>query len=180
MALSTGVSVACTDRNRRGGLKRLWLLERNLISSFATGSDHEYSSVTLDDTSTDTFYLFEFDKFSGGGGSEGSKENGSDAQAIELTFNIPKLEKVKAAELNALKQTCDVVAIFEDHNGKFWVAGWDETLDDTGGLMATVNEEFGTDIQDANQYALTLSGQMVDLMREFTGDTTNSDKFEQP
>ena len=178
MALTAGISIACTDRNRRGGAKSLWLTEQNNITSFTTGTDHDYSAVTMDAT-TVKFWKFEFDPFTGGINSEGSKENGSDVQTVTGEFKFPKLEKAKAETLNTLKQTCKVVAIVEGYNGKFFVAGWDETLNGDAALDVTINENQGTGLQDENGYTLTVNGTQAELMREFTGDTTDSVIFEQ-
>jgi hypothetical protein len=178
MALTQGLDVACGDERRRGGVKTLWLTERDNVTDFTTGSDHEYSAVTLTSTAVQ-FYKFEFTDFTGGFGSEGNSENGSDVQEVSGEFKIPKMEKVKAAILQELKTTCKVVAIYEDYNSKFFVAGYDEVLEEKAALLVTINELGGTDLQDENGYTLVLAGKAAELQREFTGDTTDATKFEQ-
>lgn len=179
MALSGGLQKACADERRRGGVKTLWLTERDNITSFTAGvTDHEYTAVALVST-TVQFYKFEFTNFSGGGGSEGTSENGSDSQEVNLEFHVPKMDKVKAVALQCLKQSCGVVIVFEDFNEKFFVAGFDEILEEKAALDGLINELIGTELQDENGYVIMLSGQSAELMREFTGDTTDSVKFEQ-
>lgn len=179
MALSSGLTVACADENRRGGIKRLWITERDNVTDFTVGASHDYSAVTLTGT-TVMFYLFEFDDFKGGLTSEGSIENGSNLQDKTLEFSVPKMTKAKAATLQTLFDTCKVIAVIEDFNGLTWVAGYDETLEEKAALRANITENMGTDLQDANGYTLTLTGRSAELTREFTGSTTDATIFEQP
>jgi len=179
MSISSGLTIACDDENRRGGVKTLWLTERVNIVDFTPGvSDHEYTAVELTGTPVQ-FYKFDFTDFSGGAGSEGSIENGSDSQAVSLEFHIPKMDKIKATTLNCLKQSCKVVAIYEDFNKKFFVAGFDEVIEEKAALEVAVNELGGTALQDENGYVILLTGEAADLQREFTGDTTNATIFQQ-
>lgn len=179
MAISAGLTKACSDERRRGGAKTLWLTERDNITDFTAGvSDHEYTDVTLTST-TVKFYKFDFTNFSGGGGSEGTSENGSDSQEINLEFHVPKMDKIKSVPLQCLKQSCGVVIIFEDFNSKFFVAGFDEILEEKAALDGLINELIGTELQDENGYVIMFNGKAAELMREFTGDTTDSVKFEQ-
>jgi len=179
MALSEGLDVACGDERRRGGVKTLWLTERDNVTDFTAGvTDHEYTAVTLTAT-TVKFYKFEFSDFTGGFGSTGNSENGSDVQEVEAEFHVPKMEKVKAAILQELKTTCKVVAVYEDYNSKFFVGGYDEILEEKAGLLVTLDELLGTDLQDENGYVIHLTGKAAELQREFTGDTTDAALFEQ-
>ena len=58
MAITTGHSVICCDRNRRGGLKTIWLTNTDDITSFTAGSGatHEYTAVTMAGTPAGVFY----------------------------------------------------------------------------------------------------------------------------
>lgn len=178
MTLTAGLVVACSDEKKRGGVKNLWLTERDNVSDFTTGGDHEYTAVNLTST-TVKFYKFEFTDFTGGFNSVGNSENGSDVQDVEGEFHVPKMEKVKAAILQDLKDTCKVIAIYEDYNNQFFVAGFDETLEEKAALLVTLDELGGTDLQDENGYIIHLVGKAAELQREFTGDTTDAAKFEQ-
>lgn len=179
MALSGGLVVACGDERRRGGVKNLWLTERDNITDFTAGvTDHEYTAVTLTSTAVQ-FYKFEFTNFTGTFGSEGASENGSDVQNVSGEFHVPKMDKTKATVLQELKTTCKVVAIYEDFNGLFWTAGYDETLEEKAALLVVLNELGGTGLQDENGYSILLTGQAAELQREFTGDTTDAVIFEQ-
>lgn len=178
MALTTGYSIACSDENRRGGIKTLWITERDNITSFTAGSDHEYSAVTLDSTAV-KFYKFDFETFTGDFNLEPSSENGSKVQAVSGGFLVPKIEKVKAKILQELFNTCKVVCIAEHYNNKFFVYGFDEFMGSDAALDVTVGSGTGKGLQDPNTYTIEFSGTMAELEREFTGDTTDSTKFEQ-
>ena len=180
MALSTGLSIGCTDENRRGGIKTLWITERDNIAAagFTAGTDHDYSAVSLTSTAV-KFYKFDFDAFTGDFNAEASAENGSKVLAIAGDFKVPKQEKVKANILQELFNTCKVIAIAEDYNQKFFVYGYDEFLEETAALTVTVGAVTGKALQDENGYTIAFEGQMAELPREFTGDTTDSAIFEQ-
>ena len=50
MALTGGHNVICCDRNRRGGLKTIWLANTDDITSFtadSTAGQHAYTTVTM-------------------------------------------------------------------------------------------------------------------------------------
>lgn len=181
MALTTGINIGCSDENRRGGIKTLWITERDNVdttSGFTAGTDHDYTAVALTSTAV-KFYKFEFDSFTGDFNTEASAENGSKVLAISGDFKVPKQEKVKAKVLQELFNTCKVIVIAEDFNQKFFVYGYDEFLEHSGAMIVTVSSVTGKGLQDESGYTIAFEGQMAELPREFTGDTTDSTKFEQ-
>ena len=56
--ITDDILLACTDENRRGGIKRLFVANVENITSFTAGSEHDYTAVTMD-TSSDVFYEIE-------------------------------------------------------------------------------------------------------------------------
>ena len=186
MALSEGLTVACTDENRRGGIKKLWIAERDLVDSFApVVGAHEYDNVLMMDgggsgspSVTDFFYLYEFEDFTGNMTSEGNAENGSKVLNRTLEFHIPKMTKEHAKALQEVFVSCRVIIVYEDFNDLFFVAGYDELLEKKSALIATVSEMTGTALQDQNGYTLSFAGVGGELLREFTGLTT-ADPFKQ-
>ena len=62
MALSSGHQVICCDRNRRGGLKNIWLVESDQVAS--AGITVTSGIVTAFGTSN--AYQFDFDRGTGG------------------------------------------------------------------------------------------------------------------
>ena len=56
--LSNDILVTCDDENRRGGIKRIFVINRENVTSFTAGALQDYTAVTLDATS-DVFYEIE-------------------------------------------------------------------------------------------------------------------------
>ncbi len=46
-------------------------------------------------------------------------------------------------------------------------------------MIVTVSSVTGKGLQDESGYTIAFEGQMAELPREFTGDTTDATKFEQ-
>lgn len=171
--ISADILIACDDENRRGGIKRIFVINSDKITSFAAGASHEYTSVTLDG-SADVFFEIQGEFETKSLNQEGSKENGSSTFTNTLEVNLPRLDKTKAATLQSLVDSCDVTAIAEvyDKTGTYnraFVVGWDEVLFDDAGCMATVNANNGPALQDQNSYTLTLTSKSAELCREFVG-----------
>ena len=58
--LANDILVTCTDENRRGGIKRIFAINRENVTSFTAGALQDYTAVTLDSTS-DVFYEIQVD-----------------------------------------------------------------------------------------------------------------------
>ena len=41
--LSNDILITCDDENRRGGIKRLFVINRENVTSFTAGSSHDYT-----------------------------------------------------------------------------------------------------------------------------------------
>ena len=69
MALTQGHAIICCDRNRRGGLKRIWLMEQgNLTGTVAYASSGDGPGADAHGGEISSFigsawYEFEFEKF---------------------------------------------------------------------------------------------------------------------
>ena len=49
--ISTDILISCNDENRRGGIKNIYVLNKDDITSFtASTDDHSYTAVVLADT----------------------------------------------------------------------------------------------------------------------------------
>jgi hypothetical protein len=177
MALSGGLTLSCSDKgNRRGGVKRLWITDSENITSFTSGSDHEYNAVVV---ASGTFYKYEFLEFSMSVSNEGAKENGSSIINTSLEFTIPKLDKTKAKKLQELVELCTAVIVFEDYNDTYFVSGWCDVLEKGAGMTVTVSEIIGAGLQDSAHYQVSASGISSSLMKAYTGDVTDVTDFEQ-
>ena len=100
--ISTDILLACNDENRRGGIKRVFVINKDDISSFtASGSDHSYTAVTLS-TTDDKFYEIEGELETKLYSSEGSRENGSISYETSLEVFAPKWRRLKQQELTLM------------------------------------------------------------------------------
>ena len=175
MALTGGITVACADSQRRGGVKRAWLTDVTNVTSMTAGSSHDFSAITVGTA----MYKMGYEDFTFSVSTEGSKENGSSVLTHTIEFTIPKMSKEKAANLQEVVDLCKAVIVFEDFNDKFFVAGYDAILEDKAGLTVTVGQTIGAGLQDSNHYTISASGVSAELFREFTGSVTSASEFEQ-
>ena len=176
MALTGGITVSCADSQRRGGVKRLWITDVTNITSFSTGSSHDFSAVVV---ASGTFLKYQYEDFTFSVSSEGSKENGSSVINHSVEFTIPKMTKEKAANLQEVVDLCKAVIVVEDYNDHYFVIGWDSVLEDKAGLNMTVDQVIGAGLQDSNHYVVKGAGISAELFREYTGDTTDASDFQQ-
>lgn len=168
--ITQGVTIVCEDRNRRGGIAKLFLVNVDEIASFTPGGgpDHEYTDVVMSPTAA-IFFEFQFEEFEAEHTSETTAERGAPVITHTIDAHIPKMEKVKAGALQAAVDSCKVVAIYENFNGNKFVIGFDEILKDKSALRGAVSEGSGRAMEDPNGYTLTLIGKSGELAREFTG-----------
>ena len=180
MAITSGHTVICCDRNRRGGLKTIWLTNTDDITSFtATAGTLAYSAVVMDTPASDFFYKWEFDRGTAGFTADATRENGSTLIDISLEFYIPKVTGVVNFDLMELVTSCGITAICEtyadDCSGAvdatyMFVLGWDEIFEETAYMEFTSGAEgTGMALQDANGTLVTITTQQGEYPREFTG-----------
>jgi hypothetical protein len=182
MAITGGHTVVCCDRNRRGGLKTIWLANTDDITSFTAGAATtlDYTAVTTTDANaTQKFYKWEFDRGTAGFTAEATRENGSTLIDVSLEFYIPKVTGLVNHDLMELVTSCGITAVVESYADdcgtpaatyKF-VLGWDEIFDETAYMEFTSGAETsGVGLQDANGTLVTITTQQGEYPREFTGD----------
>ena len=178
MALTGGHNVICCDRNRRGGLKTIWLANTDDIVSFTAGTGagtHEYSAVSMDGSAV--FYKWEFERGTAGFTANATRENGSTLIEVGLEFYIPKITSETNSDLMELVTSCGITAIVETYADdcadpaipyKF-VLGYDEIFEETAYLdLTTGDQASGVALQDANGTAITLTTMQGEYPREFT------------
>tara|TARA_R110002167_G_scaffold44747_4_gene134583 strand:- start:3262 stop:3828 length:567 start_codon:yes stop_codon:yes gene_type:complete len=161
MAITKGHEVLCCDRNRRGGLKNIWLMDKDNVTA-TTVADNIYTTFT----STNVFQ-FDFDRYTGQFNANATRENGSTVVSVELIFYIPKVTPAVNSTLDDLASSCGLIAICESYADdcaataatyKF-VLGYDEIFEAQAYLDFTSGEETtGAALQDANGATVTLSG----------------------
>ena len=175
MALTQGHAIICCDRNRRGGLKRIWLMEKGLITGgigavtiHTTGEYIAFPSVN--------WYEFEFDRGTAGFNANATRENGSTLVNIELEFYIPKITEEINGRLRELTESCGVYALCETYADDcdttapetyFFVLGYDKVFEKKAYLEFTSGEQStGVGLQDANGTAIKLTGVHAEYPRE--------------
>lgn len=164
MALTQGHAIICCDRNRRGGLKRIWLMEQDgLVGTPGISANGEYTQW-----GSTTWYEFEFDRGTAGFNANATRENGSTLVNVELEFYIPKITEEINARLRELTESCGLFALVEsyaddcdtnDPETYFFMLGYDEVFEDKAYLEFSSGEQAtGVGLQDANGTAVKLAG----------------------
>lgn len=176
--LANDILVDCNSENRRGGIKRIFVANRENITSFTAGSVQDYTTVTMDATS-DVFFEIQIDDQGGSITGESSTENGSSMIDYTVEAIIPKLDKTKAFALQALFTSCKVVAIVETYisTGTYnqaFVVGYDEILGSDAALRCAVSTTLEAELQGQNAYTLTMNGMSAELNREYVGSITTN------
>ena len=159
--------MACEARS--GGLKTIWLANKEDITSFTlTGS--LYSAVTM--VVTKVFYKFEFEQDTAEVRESVSRENGSTSASHEVEFFTPKMSQVNRDAIQQIidQSNCGIVAIVEDANLNKWVVGYSETFTVDRGLKISSDEALsGKALTDLNGDTVIIASQDNEKMRTFTG-----------
>lgn len=180
MALTKGHAIICCDRNRRGGLKRIWLVEQQHLTGavgYATpgtptgAAGGEFNVFTADD-----WYEFEFDRGTAGYNANATRENGSTLVNVELEFYIPKITEEINARLRELTESCGIFALVEtyaddcdaaDPETYFFILGYDKVFEKKAYMEFSSGEQTtGMGLQDANGTLVKLAGVHAEYPRE--------------
>lgn len=180
MALTKGHAIICCDRNRRGGLKRIWLVEQQhltgtveyAVAGTPTGAaGGEFKAFTADD-----WFEFEFDRGTAGFNANATRENGSTLVNIELEFYIPKITEEINARLRELTESCGIFALVEtyaddcdaaDPETYFFILGYDKVFEKKAYMEFSSGEQTtGMGLQDANGTLVKLAGVHAEYPRE--------------
>lgn len=175
MALTQGHAIICCDRNRRGGLKRIWLMEKGLITG-GIGAVTIHTSGEYVAFPSVNWYEFEFDRGTAGFNANATRENGSTLVNIELEFYIPKITEEINARLRELTESCGIHALCEtyaddcdtdDPETYFFIIGYDKVFEDKAYLeFASGEQTTGMGLQDANGTLVKLAGIQAEYPRE--------------
>lgn len=172
--LTQGFALTCDDNSTIGGVRRLFLINRDKVEDFlASTADHSYTEVTVDDTAdaASQWHQFEFADYSLNATFENSLEdNGTNFVSYTVTGFIPRQEKDKAHRLQQAIKSCKLIAIVENNQGQAFVYGYDERLKTSAALRSGVNGETGADLADRNGYEFRLEGRGSDIPRQFIGE----------
>lgn len=186
MALTKGHQIVCCDRNRRGGLKRIWLAEQDNVPItspvYATAGDGpgsdaaggEFTSFATNEVGA--WYEFEFERGTAGFNANATRENGSTLVNVELEFYIPKITEEINTRLRELTESCGIFAIVEtyaddcdtvDPETYFFLIGYDKVFEKKAYLeFASGEQTTGMGLQDANGTLIKLAGVHAEYPRE--------------
>jgi len=177
--LTAGHTILCEDRNRRGGIKTIYLGEVANVSGTTAATPHKYTSIaglTGTGGTTKNVWKFQFDRESAYYSANATRENGSTVVEIELGFSIPKITEEGNARLEELKETCGLFAIvetFADDGAAtpvtyHFVLGYDEVFSPDAFMEFDSGEQnTGTGLQDPNETVVKLKGFMAEYPREY-------------
>lgn len=182
MAITQGHEVLCCDRNRRGGLKKIYLVEQGKIGTVAASGGVITAFPTVDATGSANpeAYEFQFDRGTAGFSANASRENGSTIMNVELEFYVPKVTAEINNRLNELATSCGIFAVVESYADdcdpgatyKF-ILGWDTIFEETAYMeFASGEQSTGVGLQDANGTLIKLSAEMGEYPLEYSGTIT--------
>jgi len=171
-------TIACCDRNRRGGIKAIYLTNTDDITGTTvstTDCTYGYEAITLD--TNKKWFKWEFERGTAGFTANATRENGSTLIDVELQLYIPKVTCEGNAKLMELVTSCGITAVVETYAddcaatpANLWfVLGWDEIFEETAYMEFTSGEQAtGVALQDANGTAITLTTQQGEYPRGLT------------
>jgi len=148
-ALTQGYTFDCKDNI--GGLKSVWFIGWNDVSS-VTESSGTITAITK--ASGKVFYKYQLVRNTASltENIAGSIENGTVVYNQELVIVINKMQVSMRNEILLLGKN-NMMAVVEDQNGRYWLAGRYNGLDLLSGSAGT-----GLAQTDRNGYTLTFSG----------------------
>tara|TARA_R110002096_G_scaffold261638_10_gene455258 strand:+ start:135 stop:782 length:648 start_codon:yes stop_codon:yes gene_type:complete len=181
MALTQGHAIVCCDRNRRGGLKRIWLMEQGGLTTVAyatagTGPGSDAHGGEFNAFASSTWYEFEFDRGTAGFNANATRENGSTLVNVELEFYVPKITEEVNARLRELTESCGLFVLCESYADDcdsvapetyFFILGYDKIFEKKAYMEFTSGEQTtGMGLQDANGCTVKLAGIHAEYPRE--------------
>ena len=190
MALTKGHAILCCDRNRRGGLKRIWLMEQGGLNGgvtyavAGTGPGSDAAGGEINTFPGSTWYEFEFDRGTAGFNANATRENGSTMVNVELEFYIPKITEEINGQLRQLTESCGVYALCETYADDcdlvapetyFFILGYDAVFEKKAYMEFSSGEQStGVGLQDPNGTLIKLVGQHAEYPREMLLVLTNT------
>jgi hypothetical protein len=168
--MTANVVITCADESSVGGIKTARFLTKDKIVNFTPdATEYLYTAVTTSSTG-DVWYEIDSKDFGIVLESAGElSDNGASFQNITLTITVPKADKVKSKQLNALAQCCRSVGIIETYESNSFVLGYDERLGTDAALRFNPSLTIGAALADGNLYTVVFTGQQVEIPRNYEG-----------
>jgi len=176
MCLTSGITITCADEIVRGGLRNLYLINKESITTFTAGSSHDYTAVSVGGTGASyQWHKFEFlDETGGLTHEQAINDNRSKPITTNITATFPREDRTKALALQKAIDCCGLVAIAETFSGEAFVVGYDEVVN-AKGVNAAANGDIGPTLDDNNAYLFRLEGKQYELPRQYVGTIETSD-----
>lgn len=156
-ALTTGYKLGCRDNV--GGITEVRLIAFNSVTGTIV---FDASGMVTGAFPATSFFKYEVPKGAGQFTEtvNASTENGTIFYQQELTFPINRMTQLVRNELRLLGLN-RLMAIVTDRNGKYWLLGQSNGIDQTGGTAQT-----GTAMGDRGGYEMTFTGMEETPCRE--------------
>tara|TARA_R110002167_G_scaffold314698_1_gene520288 strand:- start:766 stop:1356 length:591 start_codon:yes stop_codon:yes gene_type:complete len=181
MAVTDGINIECSDIVGAGGIRniliRTWA-DLDDVTYTNTSTLHGISSISHN-SSTATWFNYEFKQELPSLTVTAARENGSTSYECALSFMMPDMDNGKSAALQQLMDTCMMV-IAVGNNGKSYVLGVSEKYSNekakirsqTYASMTGAEGATGAGINDDNGWTVTLSCKQWEAPRLYTGSLT--------
>lgn len=161
----TGIASDCTPS--MGGIRRVLLANRADVTS-RTVVDGIVTAITMasSGSSTAKFHAYAFKPETAYVNNERqiNAANGGNYVNTAIYMQFHRQDTTKRLEVEAIAHA-ETVAIYEDNNGLFWMAGYDNPLTESAGNAPT-----GTAAGDFNGYTTTISGNEPEYPLEVDAD----------
>lgn len=168
MSLTAGLTLVCADLNCPGGMSKLYLANKDDVTSFTAGGTGEYTAVTMNGLAV--FFEFDFQDFTGEFRENSAiNENGCGftvTDEVEVTFPCHTLEVRNSIEEMFSASCCGMIAIVELFDGSLWVIG---ELDKRHVKVQSTTGTTGKAISDSSNTVLLLQCITTQLAYKFTG-----------
>lgn len=176
MAISTDLTLSCTETNR-ASVARIYLSPScDITSMTADATTMSFTAITMDSTAK-IWYEYEFEFENKSFNSEGAAENGTATFTNTLECKLLGLDKTKLQRLQDVVNSRKVTAVFETPNStgtynQAFVIGWDSILGKDAYGKANVNAIIEGNLDGDNSATLIITAKHAELVRELVGTIT--------
>lgn len=161
----------------RAGFSRVFLSCACSIDSFeASGVNHSFTSVTMDNSVTDLWYEYEAEVETKTLSGEGalSEVGGTPSQTYTFEFKFIGINKTNLFRLQELIDSRKITAIIESPNStgtynQAFVLGWDNVLGADAAARPNANLLVEGNFDGENSATIILTAKHAELIREYVG-----------
>ena len=176
MAIDTGLAISSADLQATGGIKRILIRAWTAGDAVVYGSAGVHTITSIQDTGgvTADWGVYEFKNETPALTVTGTKEMGSTAFELGLSFFLPKLEYNKFSLIQSITNS-SLMVIAIDTNDTAFVLGVSEkyenaadaTRNQTYAQLAGVEAASGAAYSDESGVTISLTARQFEMPREF-------------